>query len=166
MRHTQSFLYAKSIKEWFCFPVNFAKFLRIPFLQNIPGRLLLLRLKCKLKLWLQSKRIYTSLPWPLRRLSYEPPHLKQHHCNNSCEFKILQQMSSEYLLSTSAYQNWLLICKTSNKWHMCKSIYMEVNGGRNKLFWDVWLVSFFPIKKLLVNSLGRPCYFRKRKRSL
>ena len=82
------------------------------------------KIKCKLKLWLQSKRIYTSFPWPLRRLSYEPPHLKQHHCNNSCEFKILQQMSSEYLLSTSAYQNWLLICKTGNKWHMCKSIYI------------------------------------------
>ena len=38
-------------------------------------------------------------------------------------------MSSEYLLSSTAYQNWLLICETANKWHMCKSICMEVSGG-------------------------------------
>ena len=43
-------------------------------------------------------------------------------------------MSSEYLLSTSAYQNWPLICETGGKWHMCKSAYMEVSGGQNKLF--------------------------------
>ena len=98
--------------------MNFAKFLRKPFLQNTSGRLRLLRLKCKVKSWLQSRRIYTPLPWPLRRLSYKPPHLKQHHCNNSWEFKILQQMSCEYLLLTSAYQN--------TKWHICKSIYMEL----------------------------------------
>ena len=90
MRHTQSFLYTKSIKEWFCFPVNFVKFLRIPFLQNTSGWLVLVRLKSKVKLWLQSKRIYTPLPWPLRHL---------------------------------------LICETGNKWHMCKSIYMELVGS-------------------------------------
>ena len=126
-----------------CFPVNFAKFLRTPFLQNTSGRLLLLRLKCKLKLWLQSKWVYTLLPWPLWHLFYKPPHLKQHHCNNSWKFKILQQMNSEYLLSTTAYQNWLLICETANKWHMCKSVGMEVSGGKNELFWDAWLVPFF-----------------------
>ena len=104
----QSFLHARSIKEWFCFPVNFAKFLRTPFLQNTSGRLLLLRWRCKLKIWLQSKQIYAPLPWPLRCL-------KQHHCNNSWEFKALQQMSSEYLLYTSAYHSWLLICETGNK---------------------------------------------------
>ena len=66
---THTVLYAKSIKEWFYFPVNFVKFLRTPFLQNISGRLLLLSLKFKLKLWLQSKRIYTSFPWSVCRLS-------------------------------------------------------------------------------------------------
>ena len=66
---THTVLYAKSIKEWFYFPVNFAKFLRTPFLQNISGRLLLLSLKFKLKLWLQSKRIYTSFPSSVSRLS-------------------------------------------------------------------------------------------------
>ena len=152
MRHTQSFLYVKSIKEWFCFPVNFAKILRTPFLQNTSRRLLLLRLKCKIKLWLQSKWIYTPLPWPLPCLSYKPPHLKQllqnlHTWNK--KQKTLQQMSRKYLLSTSAYQNWLLICETGNKWHMCKSVYMDVSGGPNKLFWDVWLVSFFRRKKFL-----------------
>ena len=85
--------------------MNSAKFLRAPFLQNTSGRLLLLRLKCSVKLRLQSKRIYAPLQWPLRRLSYKPPHLKQHHCNNSWEFKILQQISSEYLLPTSSYEN-------------------------------------------------------------
>ena len=150
MRDTQNFLYAKSIKEWFCFPLNFAKFLITPFLQSIFGWLLLSRLKCKLKLWLQSKQIYTPLPWPLQRLSYKPLYLKQHHCNNSWEFKILQQMSSDYLLSTSACQNWVLICKTGNKWHMCKSIYMEVSCGWNELFWEAWLVPFFPRKRKCV----------------
>ena len=124
MRHTQSFLYTKSIKEWFCFPVNFVKFLRIPFLQNTSGWLVLVRLKSKVKLWLQSKRIYTPLPWPLRHL---------------------------------------LICETGNKWHMCKSIYMEVSGEWSELFRDAWMVPFFPRKKFLVNSLE--C-FRKQERSL
>ena len=141
MRHTQSFLYEKSIKEWFCFPVNFVKFLKTPFLQNTSGWLFLLRLKCKLKLWLQSKRIYTPLLWPLRRLSYKPPHLKQHHCSNRREFKILQQMSSQYLLSTSAYKKWLLICETGNKWHICKSVYMELSGGEMNYFETLdWLI--------------------------
>ena len=63
----------------------------------------------------------------LSGMSYKTPHLKQHHCNNSWESKILQQMSSEYLLSTSAYQNWLLICGTGNKWHICKRVYMELS---------------------------------------
>ena len=134
MRHTQSFLSAKSIKEWFCFPVSFEKFLRIPFSQNTSRWLLLLRLKCKLKLRLLSKRIYTPLPWLLWRLSYKPPNLKQNHCNISRSFTVLQQMSSEYLLSTSSYQNLLLICETGGKWHMCKSVYMEKSGGRNELF--------------------------------
>ena len=131
---TQSFLHARSIKEWFCFPVNFAKFLRTPFLQNTSGRLLLLRWRCKFEMWLQSKRIYTPLPWPLRRLSYKLARLKQHHCNNSWEFKALQQMCSEYLLHTSAYQNWLLICETGNKWYICKSVYMEFSGGEMNYF--------------------------------
>ena len=52
-------------------------------------------------------------------------------------------MSSESLLSTTAYQNWLLICETANKWHMCKSMWMEASGGQNELFWDTWLVPFF-----------------------
>ena len=132
------------------------KFLRTPFLQNIFRRLLLLRLKCKLKLWLQNNWIYTSV-------LTKPPHLKQHHCNNGWEFKILQQMSSEYLLFTSAYQNWLLICKTGNKWHMCKSVYMEVSGGRNELFWDAWLVPFFSRKFFLVNSLEKVLFWKTRK---
>ena len=37
------------LKKWLwhmCFPVNFAKFLRIPFLQNTSGCLLLDRIKC------------------------------------------------------------------------------------------------------------------------
>ena len=136
--------------------MNFVKFLRTPFLQNIFRRLLLLRLKCKLKLWLQNNWIYTSV-------LTKPPHLKQHHCNNGWEFKILQQMSSEYLLFTSAYQNWLLICKTGNKWHMCKSVYMEVSGGRNELFWDAWLVPFFSRKFFLVNSLEKVLFWKTRK---
>ena len=53
----------------------------------------------------KSKRIYTPLSWSRWCLSYRPPHLKQNHWNNSREFKILQQMNSQYLLSTSAYQN-------------------------------------------------------------
>ena len=114
MRHTQSFLHAKSIKESFCFPANFTKFLKKPFLQ--------------LKLWLQNRRIYTPLPWPLRRLSYKPPRLKQHHCNNSWAFKILQQMSSEYLLSTYAYQNWLLFVK------------LVINGTFVRVFTWKWVV--------------------------
>ena len=75
-------------------------------------------------------------------------------------------MSSDYLLSTPACQNWLLICKTDNKWHMCKSIYMEVSGGWNELFWEAWLVSFFPRKKFLVDSLEEVCCFWKQERSL
>ena len=129
--------------------MNFAKFLRTPFLQNTSGRLLLLRLKCKLKLWLQSKRIYTSLPWSLRRLSYKPSHLKQHHCNNSWKFKILQQMSSEYLPSASAYRNWLLICEIGNKWHICISVYLELTPASQKK------------NKNLINSLERTHCFRK-----
>ena len=49
----------------------------------------LLRLKCKLKLSLSSKKIYTPLPWPRRCLPYRPAHLKLHHWNNSWEFKVL-----------------------------------------------------------------------------
>ena len=49
MRDIQNFLYAKSIKEWFCFLLNFAKFLGTPSLQYISGQLFLSRLKCKLK---------------------------------------------------------------------------------------------------------------------
>ena len=73
------------------------------------------KIEMQVKIMTSSKRIYTPLPWPLRHLSHKPPHLTQHHCNNSSQFKILQQMSSEYVLSTSAYQNWLLICETGNK---------------------------------------------------
>ena len=58
---TQSFSYVESIKEWFWFPMNFAKFVGTPFLRNISWWLLLLRLKCKLKVWLQSKQICTPL---------------------------------------------------------------------------------------------------------
>ena len=36
----------------------------------------LLRLKCKLKLWLESKQTFTPIPWACRCLSYKPPHLK------------------------------------------------------------------------------------------
>ena len=40
------FIYAIGVKKkTLCFPVNFAKFLRTPFLQNTPGRLLLKTLK-------------------------------------------------------------------------------------------------------------------------
>ena len=50
--------------------MNFAKFVGTPFLQNISGRLLLLRLHKIL----------------LHTTSYKPPHLKQHRCSNSlCE---------------------------------------------------------------------------------
>ena len=70
----------------------------------------------------------------LSGMSYKTPHLKQHHCNNSWESKILQQMSSEYLLSTSAYQNWLLICGTGNKWHICKRVYMELSDSKMNYF--------------------------------
>ena len=136
--------------------MNFVKFLRTPFLQNIFRRLLLLRLKCKLKLWLQNNWIYTSV-------LTKPPHLKQHHCNNGWEFKILQQMSSEYLLFTSAYQNWLLLCKTGNKWHMCKSVYIELSGGQNELFWDAWLVPFFSRKIFLAKSLEKVLFWKTRK---
>ena len=97
-------------------------------------------MKCKWELWLQSKRIYTPLPWPLQRLSYKPPHLKQHHCNNSREFKIFQQMSGDYLLSSLACQHRPLICETGNKWLMCKSVYMELSDGQNEFFWDASLV--------------------------
>ena len=150
MRHTQSFLHAKSIKESFCFPVNFTKFLKKPFLQ--------------LKLWLQNRRIYTPLPWPLRRLSYKPPRLKQHHCNKSREFKILQQMSSEYLLSAPPYHNWLLFVElvihgTGVRAFTCRWVVGEMNH-------DAWLVSFFVRKKVLVNNLDKTCYFRKQERSL
>ena len=43
-------------------------------------------------------------------------------------------MSSEYLLSTSAYQNWLLICGTGNKWHICKRVYMELSDSEMNYF--------------------------------
>ena len=43
-------------------------------------------------------------------------------------------MSSEYLLYTSADQNWLLICETGNKWYICKSFYMEFSGGEMNYF--------------------------------
>ena len=114
---------------------KFCKISMNVFLQNISAWLLLLRLECKLKLWLQSKKKLhiTSMASPSVCLT--KLHIwNQYHCNNNWEFKILQQMSSEYLMSTSTYQNWLLICKTGNKWHMCKSVYMEVSGGRNELF--------------------------------
>ena len=120
------------------FPVNFAKFVRTPFLQNISRWLLLLRLKCKWKLWLQSKRIYT-------------PHLPNLHIWNNTTPTTAKNLKfySAILFAVSiycpppAYQNWLLICETGNKWHMCKSVYMDVSGGPSELFWDVWLVSFF-----------------------
>ena len=51
----------RSQSRSYCFPMNFAKFVRNTFFTEISGRLLLFRLKCKLKLWLQSKRIYTPL---------------------------------------------------------------------------------------------------------
>ena len=136
--------------------MNFAKFLRKPFLQNTSGRLRLLRLKCKVKLWLQSRRIYTPLPWPLRRLSYKPPHLKQHHCNNSWEFKILQQMSCEYLLPTSAYQNINGTCVRAFTWSWLfpstapfpekKNSYKRYNESREK-------VLFSKTRKKLINGL-------------
>ena len=50
-------------------------------------------------------------------------------------------MSSEYLLSTSAYQNWLLICETGNKWHICKNMYMDLSGGKINYF---ELLDWFP----------------------
>ena len=130
----------------------------------ISGRLLLLRLKYKLKLWLQNKRICTPFPWPLRRLSYKPPRLKQHHCNKSREFKILQQMSSEYLLSAPPYHNWLLFVElvihgTGVRAFTCRWVVGEMNH-------DAWLVSFFVRKKVLVNNLDKTCYFRKQERSL
>ena len=43
-------------------------------------------------------------------------------------------MTSEYLLSTSAYKNRLLICETGNKWHICKSVYMELSEGEMNYF--------------------------------
>ena len=113
------FLVCKVTKEGFSFPVNFTKFLKAPFLQNTSGWLLL-RLKCKLKLWLQVNK-FTHNFHGLSGVSYKPPHMKQHSCKDGWEFKILQQMSSEYLLSTSAYQNWLFISESGNQlWELEK----------------------------------------------
>ena len=58
-------------------------------------------------------------------------------------------MRSEYLLSTSAYQNWLFICETGNKWHISKSYYMELSGNEMNYFetldWFIDLYSFFSL---------------------
>ena len=59
-------------------------------------------------------------------------------------------MSSDYLLSTPACQNWLLICKTDNKWHMCKSIYMEVSGRQSR-----GSVLFLKTRKKLINGFSQ-----------
>ena len=137
--------------------MNFPKFVRTPFLQNICGWLLLLRLKCNLKLWLQRKRIYspllTNLIWNTAATTAE--NLKFH-----------SKWAVSIYCPPPAYKNWLLICETVNKWHMCKSVYMEVCCGRNELFWDAWLVPFFPRKKIILNSLERTCCFWKQKRTL
>ena len=98
----QSFLYAKSVlSDFVWWPVSSI------FRKRKPCRKKLLKLRCKLKLWLQSKWIYTPFSWSCGRLSYRPPHLKQNHWNKNWEFKLLQQISSE---PTSVYENWLLIC--------------------------------------------------------
>ena len=103
------------------------------------------------------------------------------HRSNSWEFKSLQQFSHQYLLSTFAYQNWLLICYAANKWPMSRSVYMKMSGGQTYLFWQDSLVHFFSQKKgtnqayqnnsfhhdtNFLISLERTCCFQKQERSL
>ena len=143
---------------WIWFPMNFAKFVRTPFLQT--------RSNCFCYDWNASLN-YNFKVNILTHYFLQTSKLKQHHCNNSWEFKILQQWAVNiYYCPPPTYQNWLLICETGNKWHMCKSVSMEVSGGRNELFWDAWLVPFFSRKTFLVNSLERTFYFRKQERTL
>ena len=157
MRDIQNFLYAKSFKEWFCFLVNFAKFLRTPSLQYISGQLFLSRFKCKLKFWLQSKWIYTPLSWPLWHLSFKPLHLKQHHCNNTWEFKF--------------YNRWAVIIYCSLHVKIdCSFVKLVMNGTWVRAFTWRWVVGkmkyfqkldWFPRKKILVNNLEKARCFRK-----
>ena len=102
--HSLSCMWSQSMSDFVWWPVSNM------FRKRLLCRKNLLRLRCKLKLWLQSKRIYAPLPSPGWCLSYKPPNLKWNHWNKSWEFKILQQISSQYLLSTSAYYHWLLTC--------------------------------------------------------
>ena len=111
----------------------------------------------QVKIWLQSKWIYTPLSWPLWHLSYKPLHLKQHHCSNIWEFQILQQMSSNYLLFT-ACQNWLLICETGNGDALVRAFTWRWVVGKMKYFQKL---DWFPRKKILVNSLEKACCFSK-----
>ena len=123
MRHTQPFLYAKSIKDWFYFPVNFAKFLRTPFLQNTSGWLFLLRLKC-----------FPHHFHGLSGICLTNLYIWNNTTATTAENLKFYSKWAEYLLSTSACQNWLLICETPNKWHICKSAYMELSGGKINYF--------------------------------
>ena len=50
----------------------------------------------------------TSLTWPRCCLPYRPPHLKQHHWNNSWKFKILQLTVSAVCLWISRLTAYLL----------------------------------------------------------
>ena len=116
MRHTVSIVYEINQKV-------------ILFDRRQPCRRNLLRLKCKLNLWLQSKQIYTPLLWPLGRLSYKPPHLKQHHCNNSWEFKF--------------YSKWALSIYRSPL-HIkidCWFFKLVINGTCVRAFTWTWVVS-------------------------
>ena len=123
MRHTQPFLYAKSIKDWFYFPVNFAKFLRTPFLQNTSGWLFLLRLKC-----------FPHHFHGLSGICLTNLYIWNNTTATTAENLKFYSKWAEYLLSTSSCQNWLLICETPNKWQICKSAYMELSGGKINYF--------------------------------
>ena len=145
----------RSQSRSYCFPMNFAKFVRNTFFTEISGRLLLFRLKCKLKLWLQSKRIYTPLLtnfhiW-INTIATTAKNLK---------FYSKWAVRSIVHLAHSKI-DCSLVKRVIAQWHMCKSVHLEVSCGRNELFWDAWLVLFLSRKKFLVNSLERTCCFRK-----
>ena len=93
--------------------------------------------------------------------------LKQYHCNNSWEFKISQQMSSEIYFPPPSYQNWLLICETGNTHSTCIRTFTWrwVVGEVNYFEMLDWF-PFFPRKRFLVNSLERTCCFLKQERTL
>ena len=91
MRHTV-FLVCEVNQEVILVPYEFSEIYKNTFFTEH------LRVTASVKIEMQLK-IMTSKEKNLLTTSYKP-YLK-HRCNNSWEFKISQQMSSEYLLSTS-----------------------------------------------------------------